>query len=416
MFNVHGTALAAGGAIPKRFGIYWWGNGVRLSQWTPDSEGPDWRPKEELAPLAGVKDYVTVLTGLGCPIKAGTAHHAGRAQVLTGTDQRRSEYGASLLPSIDQVVAKQWDKLARFRSIELLVSRRGFENSGARGEVSQTGAGGFSPGESSPSLLFDRLFGGATALPVSPDDAKKVIAARQSVLDGVKADLGRLTARVGAADKQRLTQHLDGIRALEVQIQKTTVGGVCGKPARPGAFSQDRGHEDLEEVAHAMADLMALALACDITRVFTFEFSQMQSDTVFWQAGLNEGLHTVTHRSGPVAADQCHKTVVFGMKQLAYFAEKLKATREGAGNLLDSLCLYGTSEIAEGNSHSLSDMPMLVIGRGGGGLKSGQHYRSKTKESTNKVLLSMLKALGVPQTEVGLGPTLTSETLPALLA
>jgi hypothetical protein len=237
----------------------------------------------------------------------------------------------------------------------------------------------------------------ATAGPLAPAAMHRLTA------DSVRADARRLEARLGAADRRRLGEHLEGIRAIEGRLQAAPAASTCAKvPGRPTvAPATDLGHEDLEGVNKAMADLVAVALACDLTRAFSLAFSQMQSDTVFWQAGFNEGLHTVTHRSS--SGDQCHKTVVFTMQQLAYLVGKLKATPEGAGNLLDSLCLYGCSEIAEGYSHSVSDVPMLVIGRAGGALRSGVHYRSKTKENTNKVLLAMLKAVDVPVTSFGAG-------------
>lgn len=415
MMNGRGTAYAAG-PVPKRFGIFWWGNGVRLAQWVPDGEGTGWTPREELAPLGPFKDYVSVLTGLGCPVRSGTAHHFGRAQMLTGTDQRVSQYGASVLPSLDQIVARRVGGETRFRSLEILVSRRGFENSRARGEVAQPGNGSFLPAEASPQALFDRLFGGGATLPATGDAGARIRAARQSVLDAVRADARRLEPRLGESDRRRLAEHLDGIRAIEQRIQTAPVASSCGRvPARPTVTpATDLGREDLEGLGRAMADLLAIALACDLTRAFSVVFSQMQSDTVFWQTGLNEGLHTVTHRSG--SGDQCHKTVVFTMQQLAYLVGKLKATPEGAGNLLDSLCLYGCSEVAEGNSHSVSEMPMLVIGRAGGALRSGVHYRSRTRESTSKALLTMLKAMDVPVTTFGGPNAQTSETLPAIVA
>jgi hypothetical protein len=438
MLNTNGTAYAQGTALPKRFGIFWWGNGVRQNFWMPDAEGTAWVPKESLAPLAGSKEYVSVLTNFRAPVPGATAHHSGRSMVLTGTEERNHIYGPSLLPSVDQLIAKQWDKLTRYKSIEILVSRRGMIDSLNTGQVSQPGTGGFSPGEWSPQALFDRLFGGST-LPTAPtvpgtptapvsDIPRKMGLARQSVLDGVKADMTRLNNRVGANDKVRLAQHLDGIRALETQIQKTTpaAGGgavpgplpslMCGKPTRPGTFSTNRGREDLQEVATVMSDLIAMALVCDITRVFTFEFTQMQSDTVFWQANLNEGMHTITHRSNQMAYDQCQIATVFVMKQLAYLVEKLKSMKEGAGNLLDSMCLYGTSEISEGAKHSTNNIPLLVSGKAGGALKAGQHYKTKTNETYTKLLLAMCAAMGTPQASIGSGATVETQPLTAILA
>jgi len=422
MFDANGTAYAAG-PIPKRFGVFWWGNGARLGQWTPDTEGPGWTPKEELAPLAAVKDYVSVVSGMAMTVLNGNTHNSGRRQMLTGTEEFPGNvYGASVMPSVDQVVARQWSGQTQFRSLELLVSRRGFENSTTRGEVAQAGGGNFVPMETSPMALFTRLFGGGVPSPTTADAAAKVKAARQSVLDTIRADATRLQARLGASDKRRLADHLDGIRAIETRLQAAPAAVTCGGvPARPTiGSSSDVGHEDLEGVSKAMADLLAVALACDLSRVFTFALSQSQSDTVFWQVGNNEGLHTISHQPIAQSGEKVHKAVVFTMQQLAYLVGRLKATPEGAGNVLDSLGLYCTTEVAEGNAHSCVDVPMLVIGRGGGTLRSGVHYRSKTRENVNKVMFTLLKAMGLPITafggSAGQAAGKIAETLSAILA
>jgi hypothetical protein len=421
MFNANGTAYAAG-PVPRRFGVFWWGNGARLNLWTPDAEGPGWTPKEELAPLAAVKDYVSVVSGMAMTVLNGNTHNSGRRQMLTGTEEYASNvYSASVMPSVDQVVARQWNAPTQFRSLEILVSRRGFENSTARGEVAQAGAGSYVPMETSPGALFTRVFGGGALPTATGDGAAKVKAARQSVLDTIRADATRLSARLGATDKRRLADHLDGIRAIETRLQAAPAAVTCGAlPARPtlGA-STDLGHEDLEGINKAMADLLALALACDLSRVFTYALSQAQSDTVFWQVGLNEGLHTISHQPIAQSGDKVHKAVVFTMQQLAYLVGRLKAIPEGAGNVLDSLCLYCTTEVAEGNSHSCVDVPMLVIGRGGGALRSGVHYRSKSRENVNKLLFTLLKSMGLPITtfggSAGQAAGRTSDTLSAIL-
>jgi hypothetical protein len=148
-----------------------------------------------------------------------------------------------------------------------------------------------------------------------------------------------------------------------------------------------------------MADVLAVALGCDLTRAFFFRFSAMQSDTVFWQVGSSEGLHEQTHDGA--AQEQVHKAITYGMKELAYLCQKLKAIPVGAGNLLDQVCIMATTEHDQGDRHSFEDMPVLVIGRAGGKLKSGIHYRSTSGENATKTHLTCLRAVGVPATSFG---------------
>jgi hypothetical protein len=397
----------------KRFGLFWWGNGVRLDHWIPDATGTGWQPKTELAPLASFIEDVTVVSGTRCAVDGDTAHHQGRAQILTGTNQRVAEYGASVLPSIDQVIANAWTGLAQYDSLELLVSRRGFENREAFGGVSQRGDGSFTPAETSPAALFDRLF--TSALPGDAGAQARSLA-RISILDAVRGDIERLKPRVSQSDSERLDQHFSAIRGLEERL-RTGAGACQTLPERPGTFSDSLGREDLAEVSKAMADLTVLALSCDLTRVVTFEFSQMQCDTVFWQWQHTEGLHTITHRGDDDAVRMAHEAVVYVMEQLAYLVGQLKTTIDDSGqSLLDSMCLMCTSEQAEGYSHSVSDMPVLLIGRAGGALRSGLHYRSPTAENSTNILLTVLHALDQRVAEFGIGDSRSTTPITELLS
>jgi hypothetical protein len=233
---------------------------------------------------------------------------------------------------------------------------------------------------------------------------------RKSVLDAVQAELTGLKASVGTADKKRLDQHTENIRSIENRIATTTMPAgsaaqaMCAKPANPGAVPDVSGKEMIEERTAAMSGLIAMALACDQTRVFSVMFSGSVCGTVYWQVNATGGHHDLTHNE---AGDQplVQASTVFTMKQFATLLAALKAVPEGAGNLLDSCVILASSDTADGKAHSITDYPILVAGGGGGALKHpGVHYRSTTKENTSTVLLSILRAAGLPLTEFGLGP------------
>src|SRR5262245_31562961 len=180
MLNDDGTAWAAGGALPKRFGMFWWGNGVKLDRWVPTSEGTDWKLSPALEPFANVKDYLTLVTGMRCPSSVNIVHFTGMMQMTSGIDQGASGYGPTVGSTIDQLCAQQWMGLTPFRSLEIVCS---FDHSGAGNQKTAVRNGAYLPSENSPGKVFDRLFGGGNPMTAGGAvDGQRIKAARQSVL------------------------------------------------------------------------------------------------------------------------------------------------------------------------------------------------------------------------------------------
>ncbi len=154
----------------------------------------------------------------------------------------------------------------------------------------------------------------------------------------------------------------------------------------------------------AMTDLVAMALACDQARAFSVLFTGGVGSAVFWQVGAKVAHHQLTHDE-PGVQPLVHAGVVFTMQQLANLASALAATPEGPGNVLDNCAILATTDVSEGHDHSIDDFPILVLGGGGGYLKHpGVHYRSPAPgENTSTVLLSLLRAAGLPLAEFGQG-------------
>ncbi|MGZ3417478.1 MAG: DUF1552 domain-containing protein [Polyangiales bacterium] len=407
--NSSGTALADGTPMPKRFGVFFWGNGVRLDKWNPSSTGSGdaWSLSEELAPLASVKDYVSVVSGMSVMTGNERGHHAGCVGILSGApmisqDPKGASYASTFSgKSIDQIVAAEIGKTSRFKSLEMAVSRSivGSEGTTLR-YMSHNGPDDANPPELDPKKLFERVFGVGFEDPELKKRAEIKVGLRRSVLDAITKEANALSGRVGAADRIRLQAHLDGIRALEKRLATLppTVG-ACAKPTAPGGFSEPDGKEALEERMHAFSDLLALVFACDISRVFTIQFTGSVNYTVFWEVGASQGHHELSHDE---AGDQptIHAATVFSMKQLGYLLQKLKDTPEGTGNLLDSTAILASSDTSHGREHSIDDYPIVIAGKAGGALKGNVHYRSKG-ENTSKALFSLTKAMGVPGTEFG---------------
>ena len=224
------------------------------------------------------------------------------------------------------------------------------------------------------SAVFSRLFGAdfkpptAAAPPTMPVvDVSRVL--KKSVLDAVLADIASLKMKVGTADGTRLDQHLANIRSIENRLAMTpdtfAVQAKCGLPTNPTLPSESGGHEALAERMTAMSGLIAMALACDQTRVFSLMFTGSVCSTVFWEVNATGGHHDLTHNEG---GDQptVQASTVFTMKQFATLLTTLKAIPEGAGNLLDNCAILASSCVAEGQPHSLTDLICGCAGAWGG--------------------------------------------------
>jgi hypothetical protein len=429
MFNGNGTAYAqSAGGIPKRLGIFFWGNGVKLDRWVPSNTGATWTPSPSLQPFAaaGVKEYVNVVSGMN--IKSGNerGHHSGLTGIMSGAalvaqPHPNSNYVSTYSkPSIDQVAAAVIGTTTKFKSLEVGVSKRVVGGEGTTLKyLSHNGPDSFNPPEYNPRNVFNRLFGadfvpGGGTPPVV--DATKAL--RKSVLDAVLADMNGLKGKVGATDKLRLDSHMANIRTIENRLMPATTptpgSSACVRPAQPAA-PPTSGAEPLVATNKAMSELIAIALACDLTRVFSVMFSGSVGFTVFSDLGITSGHHDLTHNEEG-DQPQVQATTVFTMQQFAALLAALKAIPEGAGNLLDSCAILASSDTADGKAHSINNYPILVAGRAGGALKyPSVHYKSSA-ENTSMVLLSILRSVGLPLTQFGTGGGQVSTSCTAIEA
>lgn len=407
MLNTHGTAHADGSALPKRLGIFFWGNGVKLDRWVPSGMGSAWEPSPALEPLRALRDSVSVVSGMNLMTGNERGHHAGCVGILSGAPMISQPHPNSMYastfskPSIDQVAAAVIGKSTRFRSLEVGISTRVVNVEGTTlNYLSHNGPDSPNPPEYDAGKLFDRVFGGDFA-PASQPVTQISRQLRKSVLDAVSADVTELRARVGQRDQQRLEQHLENIRSIENRLiaGAGVMQASCAAPTRPGSTPDEKGKEPIEARMQAMSQLIAMALACDQTRVFSVMFSGSVGGTVFWQVGVDEGHHALSHDE-PGDQPLVHKTTVFTMEQLAVLLAALRDVPEGDGTLLDQCAILASSDCADGREHSLENYPILVAGRAGGALRSGVHYRSDG-ENASQVLFSMLRAVGLPLSEFG---------------
>jgi hypothetical protein len=411
MLNESGTALADGSALPMQLVVWFMGNGYRLEQLEPATTGADFELTPELAPLANVEPYLSIVTGLQnwCPHQI--THHEGMSAWSGYPIQPFKGMFASNMggPTIDQVVADRIHLTASTRpaikSVQLGISKRLSKMDKGTTMFAVSHRGPIEPlaPEFNPQRAFARMFGEYFRAPGER-------AVRLGVLDSVREDAKRLEARLGSIDRQRLEAHLDGVRQLESKLM--TPLPACVVPEMPDERNADvNGEEPIDSVNRAMSDLLVYALSCDITRVASVMFVGGAAETAYAEIGQHVGHHANTHDAE--AQDQVHAGVVYAHGKLAYLLERMAATLDPTGvSLLDSgVCLSG-SDCSVGLQHRVSRQPFILAGKARDRLRKW-HYQStplagdpddktRAEGNTSDVLFTVLKAFDPDATSVGL--------------
>jgi hypothetical protein len=400
-------AWAAEAGFPTRFGLFFWGNGTlpgdpdrpaeNPDRWTPQGEGAgaDWTLSEQLAPLAAHKSRLAVVTGLSMKLPNPYPHGSGAAGVLSGNELDDESIESFRAATVDQVIAATIGQDTLYPSLQTAAT----DTLG----LSFSGPNARHPCEADPLALYQRLFGDTFVEPGEGGLVSPTLGLRRSVLDAVVGDLSRLDGRLGAADRTRLDQHLTGVRELEQRLARLQEDPpdleACSRPATPAAAYPDVGdYAQIGERNRAMADLIAMALACDQTRVFAHFLTEPVAEVRF--DGTSKGHHTLTHDE-PNPQEEVNRIVVACMGHFADFLTALAAIPEGGATLLDHCAVLGTSETSYGRTHSKDDLPIVIAGSAGGLLRQDLHVHSVAAENVSKVILTLVRASGVVAGEWG---------------
>ncbi|MCC9607567.1 DUF1552 domain-containing protein [Blastopirellula sp. JC732] len=400
-------AFAAGdaGDAPRRFAALFFPNGVRQEVWTPAETGTGYALPRQLEPLAGIKEDVSVVSGLWHEAtNTGDGHYVKDAAWLTGTTITKTT-GVNLNSggvSADQVAADLLGKYTPLPSMEL-----GTEpvSSGVDGTVGYTRVYGAHVSwrtptqplakEINPRLAFDRM----TMIASGKSDGRS----NRPLLDRVSAEANSLRNKLGHNDRHRLDQYLESVRSLEKRLEmvesksQNTWKSKVDFSGRTAPVSDPKDHA---ERTRLMLDMIALAFEADITRVATFMFGNSVSSINFaFLDGVTGSHHELSHHQGKEENLAQYELIAkWHVAQYAYLLEKLRATPEGDGNVLDNSVILFGSGLRDGNSHNPHDLPLLVGGKGGGRLKQGQHIASTRDNPMSNLLLTMLQAIGSPAT------------------
>jgi hypothetical protein len=393
------TALAQTAAKPvRRLGFVYMPMGCDLPRWTPTGAGSVVDLSPTLQSLRSVANQLTVISNLELRNAYPGTHATSNASFLSAATAKWTEStDYHLGTTVDQVAAQQIGHQTLLPSLELsmdLLQTVGQCDNGYacvyQNNLSWSSPTTPLPAEAHPRIVFERLFGeGGSAA-----DRQAALRRRASLLDSLRDDITRLQRTLGPEDRSRVGQYLDTVREVERRIEKaehqTTEVGLPDLDRPVGVPAAYADH------ARLMFDLQVLAMQADVTRVLTFQLARETSNRTYPEIGVPDPHHPLTHHGN--AADKVAKMAkinAFHVSLFAYYLEKLKATREGDGSLLDnSLILYG-SGMGDPNVHDHVNLPILVAGSGAGTPTGARHIKYEKPTPLANLHLTLLERVGV---------------------
>ncbi len=409
--NSNGTALAAGAPLPVRFGTWFWGLGVTPGRWHPTKVGRDYDLLPELTPIAAQQDKVTIFSGFNCLTDGRPNFPHATAGPAFRTGIAPSAGGAFHGPSFDSIIASEIGNDTRFRSLELsAVGDR-------RNTLSGQGVGQMNPTETSALRFYQRIFGeGFTdpnAATFTPDPIK---IARKSALSVVTEQRRALEKQLGAADRARVDQYFTSLRQVEsqlaLQLQKPEPLVACKVPASPEDKDVANDLEDVTQSHEVMTRLLAMALACNQTKVFNMNFNNGSSTLT--RRGSSTTHHQLTHDEPVDAAlgyqPESTKFVEDIMKAWGTFLSVLDGMPEGDGTLLDHMLVVAHSETELARDHNIDNLPIMFAGRAGGRIHSGLHVVGNA-DPVSRVALTAMQVMGLSIDSFGTGSMQTRKTV-----
>jgi len=399
---------------PVRLGVVYAPDGMwPMDKWTPKTEGAGFEFPATLEPLAPFRNQTLVLSGLAHkdalakPGEAAADHSQAFATYLTGVHPKRTagkDFRVGI--SMDQVAAEHIGKENQLASLEVSLFGSDLVGTCEAGEtctylttLSWRTPTTPLPMENRPRAVFERLFGDSD----STDRTERLAQIRQnrSILDSVSGEVASLMKDLGTGDGTKIDEYLAAIRDVERRIQIAEEQANREVPQ----FDRPMGTpSSFEDYAKLMIDLNVLAYQTDLTRIITFVVGREgpYGSRAYPDIGVSDNHHTLSHhQNNPVAVDKLAQINQFHTKIVAYYLERLQATRDGNGSLLDHIVLLYGSGLANGNIHQHDNLPLVLAGGAGGQIKGGRHIRYKDGTPMANLHLTVLEKLGLPIEQFG---------------
>ena len=393
-----------GSQAPMRLAVLFSGNGFHSGQFNAKGSGSTMELGQVLAPIAGFRERITFIRGLfNEQALKGNIHSSQTGNMLSGAPLAS---GGAIRSgtSFDQVIAQRYGRSTRVGSLVLGCER---SNPGIHKDYSMLYSSHISwssptnptPLEVYPALAFDRLFN------------SKISRGDQSVLDAVLAEARRFRTGISLNDQRKFDEYLNSVREVERRIDRAGEKGelqgwrpTLEKPNIPRP--PDGIPQDLPEHMKLMCDIVVLAFLTDSTRICTLKLNNDHSYLRFPHLGIEVGHHELSHRNNA----NYLKVNQFMFGQMAYIAGKLDAVKEGERTALDNTIMMYCSSMMSG-SHNASQLPVVLLGGGGGKLKGGRilDYQGKSHRQMCSLFLSLMDKFGIHLDRFGDSGTRLSE-------
>jgi hypothetical protein len=394
------TAATKTPALPvRRLGYVFMPMGCDQSRWTPPgADGLLGELSPILGSLAPVKEHVTAFSNLELRNAYPGSHATSNSSFLSAAKAKHTESSDYYLgTTADQLAAQQIGHETQLPSLELsmdMMQTTGQCDNGYacvyQNNLSWSSPTTPLPSEAHPRIVFERLFGEGGNLA----ERRAALRKRASLLDWLTEDMASLRRELGPSDRRRMDEYLSTVREVERRIQKAeadTAGNPLPDLDRPlGVPAAYADHAKL------MFDLQVLAMQGDITRICTFQLARETSNRTYPEVGVPDPHHPLSHHGNdPEKIARMAKINAFHVSLFAYYLERLKATPDGSGSLLDhSLILYG-SGIGNPNIHDHTNLPILVAGGAAGGMRGGRHIRYAEPVPLANLHLTLMNKVGV---------------------
>src|ERR1700704_3738394 len=394
------TAMAQTAASPvRRLGFVYIPMGMNAAAWTPKAEGTITELSPPLTPLLPFLDQVTVVTNLELRNAYTTGNHASANCAFLSCSKAKRTEGTDyqLGTTVDQIAAQSIGKGTPIPSLELgtdLIAQVGNCDNGYacayQNNLSWSSPTTPLPTEADPRAVFERLFGDGG----KPERRRADLKASGSILDWMTEDRARLQRELGAGDRTRLGQYLDSVREVERRIQKAeqqSEGNALPDLERPATVPAV-----WEDHVKLMFDLQVLALQADTTRVITFQLARETSTRTYPNIGVPEPHHPVSHHTNdPEKLAKLAKINAHHVSLFAYLGERLRATPDGDGSLLDRSIYMLGSGMGNPDIHNHSNLPIVLAGGRTAGIKGARHIKYEQATPLANLHLSLLDKVGV---------------------
>ena len=370
-------------------------NGIVPKDFWPDEEGEDFTLKSILKPLTPFKDRTLILHGVGDRIRGdGDNHMRGIGCLLTGIELFPGNVqGGSHTPagwasgiSIDQEIKNHLQKdeatQTRFGSLEFGVMVPDRADTWTR--MSYAGPNKPLAPIDDPYQMFNKLFGQAKD--------RELLA---SVLDDLQDDLKKVSASVSSEDRRLLEEQVTFVREMEQELQAASRSKeIHAVPElEPGVREEN---DNIPQISKMQTELLVNSFVNDFARVATFQYTNSVGNAKMRWLDIEDGHHSLSHEpdSNEEAQKKLRKINTWFCEQLAHMAKRLAETPEpgGEGSLLDNTTIVWTNELGKGNSHTLNDIPFVLVGNGLG-FKMGRSLKYK-QTPHNRLLMAMAHGFG----------------------